>query len=180
MAWIALLRGVNVGGKTMVPMAALRELAAELGWKQPRTLLQSGNLVFQAEGPTAEALEAALEAALVRRFGLAATVFVRDLEAWTAAVVANPYAAAARDDPGHLVMMALKDAPTDDAVQALRDAIRGRETVEARGREAYLVYPDGIGTSKLTAAIIERRLGPATGRNWNTVLKIADALRAMA
>ncbi|MBS0411822.1 MAG: DUF1697 domain-containing protein, partial [Proteobacteria bacterium] len=164
----------------MVSMAALRDLAAELGWAAPRTLLQSGNLVFQAPEQPAEALEAALEAAIARRFDYATTVFVRDLEAWSAAIAENPYADAARDDLGHLVMMALKTAPSAEAVQSLRDAIRGRETVEARGREAFFVYPDGIGTSKLTAAVIERRFGPATGRNWNTVLKIGEALRTMA
>lgn len=180
MSWVALLRGVNVGGKTMVSMAALREIAGDLGWRDARTLLQSGNLVFQAPGERAEALEAALEAAVARRFDYPTTVFVRDLAAWSAAIAANPYVDAARDDPGHLVMMALKAEPAADAVQALRNAIRGRETVEVRGRDAFFVYPDGIGTSKLTSAVIERRLGPATGRNWNTVLKIAEALRDLA
>jgi uncharacterized protein (DUF1697 family) len=180
MPWVALLRGVNVGGKTMVSMAGLREIAADLGWQGARTLLQSGNLVFRASGQSAQALEAALEEAVARRFDHPATVFVRDLAAWSAAIAANPYADAARDDPGHLVMMALKAEPAAAAAQALRDAIRGRETVEVRGREAYVVYPDGIGTSKLTAAVIERRLGPATGRNWNTVLGIAEALRDLA
>jgi len=180
MPWVALLRGVNVGGKTMVSMAALREIAADLGWQGARTLLQSGNLLFQAPGQEPKVFEAALEAAVAGRFECSTTVFVRDLASWTAAVAANPYADAARDDPGHLVMMALEAEPSEDAVQALRDAIRGRETVEVRGRQAYFVYPDGIGTSRLTAAVIERRLGPATGRNWNTVLKIAEALRDLA
>jgi uncharacterized protein (DUF1697 family) len=69
--------------------------------------------------------------------------------------------------------MVLKDAPKAGAVKALQAAITGREIVRAHGREAYLVYPDGIGPSKLTHALIEKTLGTrGTGRNWNTVLKL--------
>jgi len=71
------------------------------------------------------------------------------------------------------VLMCLKDAPAPAAVKALRDAIKGRETVKTLGRHAYFLYPDGIGNSKLTIAVIERQLGTAgTARNWNTVLKL--------
>jgi uncharacterized protein (DUF1697 family) len=70
--------------------------------------------------------------------------------------------------------MPLRPAPTAASVKALRESIRGRETAECIGRTLYLVYPDGIGTSKLTIAIIERKLATVgTGRNWNTVLKLA-------
>jgi len=77
-------------------------------------------------------------------------------------------------DPGHLLMLCLKDEPGRDAVTALQKAIVGREIVRAKGRSLYVVYPDGVGTSRLTAVLIERKLGTrVTGRNWNTVLKLA-------
>ena len=179
-AHVALLKAVNLGGKTMVSMAALRDLAQELGWEQPRTLLQSGNLVFLVTHGGQAALETALEAAVARRFDRRTAVFVRDAAAWTAAIAANPFKGAATSDPGHMLLMALKAPPPAGAVEALRAAIKGRESVEVRGRDAYLIYPDGIGASKLTTAIIEKHLGgPGTARNWNTVLKIDEAMRAL-
>ena len=72
-------------------------------------------------------------------------------------------------------------AATENNVKALRAAIRGRETIEAVGKQLYVVYPDGVGQSKLTHALIERHLGTrATGRNWNTVLKLAALVAATA
>jgi uncharacterized protein (DUF1697 family) len=74
--------------------------------------------------------------------------------------------------------MFLKAPPPATAVAALRTAIKGRERVELNGREAYLVYPDGVGRSKLTIALVEQKLGTrGTGRNWNTVVRLADVLR---
>jgi len=72
-------------------------------------------------------------------------------------------------------VMFLKTSPSRDAVTALQNAIKGREVVKAEGRQAYLVYPDGVGRSRLTTALIEQKLGTrGTARNWNTVLKLAD------
>jgi uncharacterized protein (DUF1697 family) len=75
--------------------------------------------------------------------------------------------------------MALKDAPDAEAVEALRAAIKSREVVHAEDRHAYIVYPDGIGRSRLTNRVIEGKLGTrGTGRNWNTVLKLAELASA--
>lgn len=175
--WIALLKAVNLGGVTMVSMAELRALATELGLADVRTLLQSGNLLFSCEGRGAAQLETDLEVAIAKRFGRPAKVFVRDPAVWSAVIAANPFPDFARDDPGHMVLSVMKTTPTAEAVADLRAAIVGSETVRAVGRDLYFTYPDGIGDSKLTTAIIERRLGGATtSRNWNTVLKIAAAV----
>jgi len=173
---IALLRGINVGGKAMVAMAELRELFAELGFADARTLLQSGNVVFEASSaPSSAALEHKLEAAAAKRFGRPIDFFVRGAKEWGGVIANNPFPAEAKRDPAHLVLMALKDAPSAAAVKALKAAIKGRETVHAAGRQAYIAYPDGIGTSKLTNALIEKTLVTrGTGRNWNTVLKLAE------
>lgn len=171
--FIALLRAVNVGGSGKVAMSDLRAMAADMGLEAPRTLLQSGNLVFSAK-EKAEVLESRLEAETARRFGLKTAYLVRTAAEWHELIAANPFPKEAKADPAHLVAMPLKAAPDTAAVTALREAIKGRETVTCVGRTLYLVYPDGIGTSKLTIAIIERKLGTVgTGRNWNTVLKLA-------
>ena len=175
---VALLRGVNVSGHARVAMAELRKLAADLDLAGPCTLLQSGNLVFDSGLPAAR-LESALESAVAERFGHQVDVMVRTAADWVAAIAANPFADAARHHPNRLVLFALMAAPKAAAVAALQKAIVGPEAVELHGRNAYITYPDGIGRSKLTSALIEARLeARGTGRNWNTVLKLADLLQA--
>jgi uncharacterized protein (DUF1697 family) len=174
--YIALLRAINVGGDSRVAMADLTALFADLGFANPHSLLQTGNLVFQTKQSSGDQLEAMLEEALAERLSLTTDVFVRTSDEWRSAIEANPFPREAADDPSHLVIMPLKAAPTQKAVQQLQAAIHGRETIAARGRELYIVYPDGIGRSKLTNKQIETRLGArVTGRNWNTALKIAAA-----
>ncbi|MFI4935692.1 MAG: DUF1697 domain-containing protein [Caulobacterales bacterium] len=171
---IALLRGVNVGGRQLVAMADLRAFLAALGFGEPRSLLQSGNLVFEADGVIGAALEALLEAEAERRLGLRTDFLVRSAADWAAIIAANPFPREAQADPAHLVVMPLKGAPGAEAVMALRQATLGREVIHAHGRELYIVYPDGVGTSKLTGQVIERKLGMrGTARNWNTTLKLA-------
>ncbi len=171
---IALLRGINVGGKNLVPMSELRDLGATLGLTAVRTLLQSGNLVFQSPKRSAAALERLLEAETAKRFGFAVDYFVRTGAELQAVIAGNPFPEAAERDPSHLVVMFHKEAPREENVAALRAAIRGRETVRAHGKHLFVVYPDGIGTSKLTGALIEKQLGSrGTARNWNTILKLA-------
>lgn len=170
---IALLRAVNLGPHNKVAMADLREMLAGLGMEDPRTLLQSGNLVFRSDASETAELERLLEAEAKARLGLDTDVFVRTADRWRAVIDANPFPDEAESDPAHLLVFALKEAPDQAAVAALQEAIRGREEARAEGRHAYVVYPDGIGRSRLTNAIIEKHLGTrGTGRNWNTVLKL--------
>jgi len=141
--------------------------------REPRSLLQSGNLVFQSEIATTTELERLLEGAAARRLGLDTDFFVRNVRDWKALIEDNPFPQEAELDPGHLLVMALRDAPERAAVTALQGSITGREVVRAKGRHAYIVYPDGTGRSRLTTALIEKKLGTrCTGRNWNTVLKL--------
>lgn len=171
--FLALLRGINVGGHKPVAMADLRALLADLGFEEPRSLLQSGNLVFRGGSRRGAALERYLEAEAGARLGLQADCFVRTVAEWQAIVARNPFPEAAERDPGHLVVMCVKAAPERGAVAALQAAIAGPELVRADGRQAYVVYPDGIGTSRLTNVVIEKRLGTrGTARNWNTVRKL--------
>jgi uncharacterized protein (DUF1697 family) len=171
---IALLQAVNVGGTKSVSMSKLRDVLTNLGFGQVQSLLQSGNLVFQSSGQTPDGLEQLLEAELHRRLGVRTVFFVRTARQWQAIVAGNPFKDEADRDPSHLVLMLLKSPPTSTRVVALRAAITGPERVHGGGRHAYLTYPEGIGRSRVTNALIERRLEtPGTGRNWNTVLKLA-------
>jgi uncharacterized protein (DUF1697 family) len=170
---IALIRGVNVGGKGMIAMADLRAACAKLRFTNPRTLLNSGNLIVESPD-TAAQVEARLEKGIHKLLGRELDFFVRSLKEWDAIVKANPYPREAKTDPGRLVLLGLKAKVTSAAVKDLQKKIPGRESIEAWGREAYAYYPDGQGQSKFTTALIDRALGTrCTARNWNTVLKLA-------
>jgi uncharacterized protein (DUF1697 family) len=171
---IALLRAVNVAAHGRLAMADLRKLMEDMGLAQVRTLLQTGNVVFESARQSGAALERTLETAAAKTLALQTDFFVRTAKEWAEVVAANPFPDEAERDPGHLVVMALKKAPDPKGVKELQAAIKGREVVRAKGNQLYIVYPDGIGRSKLTNGLIERKLGTrGTGRNWNTVLKLA-------
>lgn len=176
---IALLRAINLGGRNRVAMADLRDFLSQLGFDEPRSLLQSGNLVFRSDTRSPAAVERRLEAEAARHLGFETDFFVRSAAEWGTIVAGNPFPEEARRDPQRLLVMCLKDAPAAGDVRALREAIRGRETVRTDGRTAYIVYPDGVGRSRLTTALLEKKLRTrGTGRNWNTVLKLAAAAQA--
>jgi uncharacterized protein (DUF1697 family) len=178
--YLAFLRAVNVGGTGKIAMADLRLWLGKLGFADAQTLLQSGNAVFRGPEGEAAALEARLEREAKKRLALETDFFVRSAEEWAEVIRENPFPEAAESDPSHLVVMVLKAAPTAGQAEALQAAVKGREVTRVRGREAYVVYPDGIGRSKLTIGVIERQLGArGTGRNWNTVLKMAEAAKLL-
>ncbi len=179
MTYFALLRGINVGGHKQVAMADLRQLLTHLGFADARSLIQSGNLVFRSKARSGAQLERLLEVEAKKRLGLEADFFVRTAAEWMAIVAHNPFLTEAERDPGHLVVMFLKQAPARKDVAALQAAITGPEVVRAAGRHAYIIYPSGIGRSRLTNALIEKKLGTrGTGRNWNTVLKLGALAEA--
>jgi len=175
---IALLRGVNVGGHRPVGMADLRGMLADLGFGDGQSLLQSGNLVFRSEKKTGAELEHLLAAETESRLGLRTEFFVRTASEWTDLVTRNPFPEEAARDPAHLVVVFLRESPDPMRVEVLQAAIRGPERARAHGREAYVVYPAGMGRSRLTQDVITTRLavGTCTARNWNTVSKIRDML----
>lgn len=170
----ALLRGVNVGGNKKIAMADLRAWAEGLGFTSVKTLLKSGNLVFDSGKLAGAALEAHLEAEAGKRLGLKTDIRVRTGKEMAAIVAANPFPDIARSDPSHLVVHFLEAPLSAKAAADLQAAIEGPERVAAHGREAFMTYPDGIGTSTLKPALLTRAFGKGgTARNWNTVTKLA-------
>jgi len=175
---IALVRGINVGGHRQVGMTDLRKFLTDLGFGDARSLLQSGNLVFESKVRTGAELERFLEAEAHDRLSLDVDFVVRTPEEWKSIIRQNPFRKEAERDPGHLVVMFLKAQPDTADIVALQGDIRGSEVVRAKGKQAYIYFPDGQGRSKLTHVILEKRLGRGTGRNWNTVLKLALMAKA--
>lgn len=177
--FIALLRGINVGGHNKVPMAALRELCHGLGFADAQTYIQSGNVVFRAKGAAA-AVEAKLEEAIEARFGFAVAVVVRTAAQWPAYVDDNPLRDASEADPNHVLLGLSKRPPREGAVEALRQRAVHGERIEAAGDALWFHYAAGVARSKLTPALIDRVVGSAlTARNWRTVFQLAEMARAV-
>lgn len=173
--YVGLLRAVNVGGNAPVRMAPLRALLTRAGVDRVQSLLNTGNLVFQRPPAPTGDLERLLEAAVVRGRHPPIEFFVRTAAEWQGIIDRNPFSREGREDPGHLLVTLLKRDPSPEEWAALRKSIRGREKVEGSGREAYITYPDGVGHSRLTPAVLERALGTrSTSRNWNTVRKLGQ------
>lgn len=171
---VAFLRAVNVGGTGKLAMADLRLLAEKIGLSEPKTLLQSGNLVFEAGGKTATTLEKLLEREIASQLGLTPDVIVRTAKQLHDVISRNPFKKEAKNDPARLHIHFLKTPANVTQVAALNAAIKGREIVKGAGAEIFIYFPDGAGNSKLTGAVIERHLGArGTARNWNTVTKLA-------
>jgi uncharacterized protein (DUF1697 family) len=155
-------------------MSELRDLLEALGFAGVRSLLQSGNLIFQSDRSTGTALERVLEVETAKRLHVSVDYFVRSTPAWKTIVGANPFPNEAKRDPSHLVVILLKTVPQKENLKALQAAVKGPEIIRSEGKQLYIVYPAGIGRSKLTNALIEQKLDSrGTGRNWNTVLKLA-------
>ena len=169
---IILFRGMNTGG-VRAPVAEQRVMAEAMGLKNPRTLLASGNLVFESDRDP-DALEHDIEAAMEKTFGLKVAAMVRTREQWAALIAANPFAAEATAHPSKMLAMVMKAGIRDGALEACRDLAEGGERVEAIDDVLYFWFPNGQGESGIYKKATPRMLGMGTGRNWNTVLKLAD------
>lgn len=172
--FIALLRGINVGGRNRVPMPELRESCEELGWTCVQSYIQSGNLLFDARGRGVE-IEAALERAILTRFGLAIPVIVRTAAEWSRYAAGNPFAESAERAP-NLVMLALSKKPlARGAVATLRERAASGERVEQVGGAIWIQFDVGVASSKLSPGLLDRAAGsPVTTRNWRSVLKLDE------
>lgn len=176
--WVALLRGVNVGGKTALPMAQLRRLLCDLGFTDVRTLLASGNAVFDAEGLNASEIETLLEREAAARIGLSTDFLVRSDTDMAAVVSNNPFPDVGDVRADQLVVAFGRTGAPADVPQRLVAFYDGPERIVVCGREMYIHFPDGQGRSKLWPAMAKLGLnGIGTARNWNTILKVNAALQ---
>ncbi|SRR5258708_31902307 len=170
-AYVALLRGINVGGRNMVKMDALKALHEGLGFEEVRTHLQSGNVIFRAKRSDPARIERRIESAIRETLGLELAVVVRDASDLRNVIRTNPFPNHAAQG-NRFVVVFLSAEPKD--VGAL-DSYSGPEKKQILGRELYIYYSEDMGHSKLTNALIERKLGVrGTARNWNTVNKILE------
>jgi len=180
--YVSMLRGVNVGGSGLVKMEPLREAYESIGLADVRTLLQSGNVLFRSGLTDRERLVKRIMQEIERRFDLQVEVVLRTL-AEVASIVDRGPVLSPRADKSKLLVMFLSAVPDAAAQAALRKWHKDKELkelLELRGPEIYLYYPEGVGRSKLTGAVIESKLDTAgTARNWNTLLKLVEVGRSL-
>ena len=174
MMHVALLRGVNVGGKHSLPMKDLVEIFVGAGCADVRTYIQSGNVVFNAPKALLKKLPALIAQEITARFGFQAPVILRSSEQLAKTVRANPFLHAGEAEK-MLHVLFLADLPDPNAVASL-DANRSPgDRFHVLEHEVYLHLPNGAGNSKLTNAYFESKLSTrSTGRNWGTVLKLLE------
>ena len=173
--WIALLRGINVGGHNVVPMAELRKLLDAIGCEDVRTYIQSGNAVFRSAVTQAGELSSQVASEIADAFGFEPRVFCLERRALERAMEANPFPEA-EAEPKTLHLNFLAKKPAAGKVKGLEDLCKESERYRLVGTCLYVHAPEGLARSKLAAGF-EKRLGvDATGRNWRTVEK----LRALA
>ena len=170
--FVALLRGINVGGNKRVPMAQLSALLEGLGHSQVATLLQSGNAVFTCRQSSESKVGRALEAAIASEFGFEISVVLRTAAQFADAVEANPFPDA-RAEPSRFLLFFLSAPPDPERMRELEPARYLPDEFRLNGREIYARFPDTIRDSKLAVVLGGKKLGiTATARNWNTVLKL--------
>jgi uncharacterized protein (DUF1697 family) len=170
--YICLLRGINVGGNKRIKMADLRDLFKTLGIADAKTLLASGNVVFQSDETDPAKLVAAIEAAIQAAYGFESKIIMRTHAALQAVIEKSPFEPD-EVDGSKLLVMFLRDAPAAQHIAAFNESHSTVERVVFTGDEIFIDYADGIGTSKLSNNALEGKLKViGTGRNWNTVLKI--------
>ncbi len=172
--YVALLRGINVGGTKRVAMTDLRSALGSLGFEDVSTVLQSGNAVFSGPGGKASEFERSIEQVIATRLAMSVKVLVRTGAELAAIIEANPLPEAVAE-PSKLHVAFLSAQPDPGRFDTLEAARSEREAVRPGERALYIWYRDGAGRSKLTNDLLERRLGvTATSRNWNTVTKLSD------
>lgn len=171
-SYVALLRGINVGGKNRLPMADLVALVEGQGGRDVRTYIQSGNVVFRARPSSAGRLSAAIVERLRER-GLSVPVVLREAGQLRAVVEDNPLLARGLD-PKTLHVAFLADVPAPERAAGLDPQRSPADAFELRGDDLFLCLPNGVAGSKLSNAYLDRTLGTTcTLRNWRTVQTLA-------
>ena len=167
--FVALLKGINVGGRNRLAMAELKSMFQAAGCLSPRTYIQSGNVVFRSTREEAHGICDAVRAALTERLGTDIPIILRSREELARIAGDNPFPAA-EEEPRLLHVGFLSDRPTSDRISALDPSRSPPDEFAVHGREVYLYLPNGAARTKLTTAYFDRTLGiVATFRNWRTV-----------
>ena len=178
MTHLALLRGINVGGKNSLPMKDLAQMFLDAGCTNVRTFIQSGNVIFEAPAGAA-GIGDAIKAKIEKRYGYRIPVIIRTSEQLLKTIRENPFLKAGTDGKA-LHVYFLADSPKASTIAGLDPARSAPDAFHVRGQEIYLHLPNGMARTKLTNAYFDSKLSTiCTARNWATVLKLSHMMRAL-
>lgn len=170
---VSLFRGINVGGHQAIRMDDLKALHESLGLQDIATYIQSGNVVFTSDETDVAQLARQIEDSFTQRFGFHVTAIVRTSAELKAIIESNPFQNQQMRESKWVVVMFLATCPDETAWEDLQKSYVGPEELHLIGQELYIYYTNGIGRSKLTNTLIEKKLKTSgTARNWNTILQL--------
>lgn len=173
--YIALLRGINVGGHKLIKMVELKHMFEELGYRRVQTYIQSGNVVFEADKDE-ELLQTEIENEINKVFGFTVSVMLRTAEQLERIIDKCPFSADGLTGKQSIHLTFLKETPSQEVLDKLPDIDLEEDEYLFDGRELYLLYRKSVLDSNLTKKF--QKLAPATSRNWKTIIKLAAMTRA--
>ncbi|ARP65728.1 DUF1697 domain-containing protein [Mesorhizobium sp. BR1-1-3] len=174
--YVALLYSIILGEGRRVVMADLKAMAEDLGLKNPRTLVATGNLVFEATATDIADLEQRLEAAFEKTFGRHVDIIVRGAEDWLKLAAGNPFPADSAKAGDQVAVRVMRKPAPVEAVTGLQAYAGEDEKVTSVGGDIWVVFSRERPSSRLLAAMNHKRMGTGTSRNWNTVRRLAEML----
>ena len=176
--FVSLFRGINVGGNHPIRMGELKDLHESLGLRDVVTYIQSGNVVFTSDEADMAQLPRQIEDGFAQKFGFHVNVMVRTAAELRDIIENNPFQDQPMKESKWVVVMFLATHPQSTALEDLQKTYVGPEEFYLIGQELYLYYPNGMGRSKLTNALIEKKLKTmGTVRNWNTILQLQKLMQ---
>jgi uncharacterized protein (DUF1697 family) len=180
MIYLALLRGINVGGKNKLPMKDLVDEFVHAGCGEVRTYIQSGNVIFRADPGISARLPGLITTQIQKRFGYQVPVVLRTTEQIGHVIENNPFiAAGVAEDELHVLFLA--DIPATARIAGLDPDRSPPDRFELRGQEVYLQLPRGVAASKLTNQYFDSKLATtSTGRNWRTVTQLFAMMKGQS
>lgn len=176
--YVALLYSIILGEGRRLVMADLKAMAEELGLKKARTLVATGNLVFETPATAVADLEQRLEAAFEKTFGRHVDIIVRGAEDWRTLAAGNPFPRESTEAGDQVAVRVMRKPAPVDAVAALQAYAAADEKVLSVGGDIWVVFSRERPSSRLLSATNHKRLGIGTSRNWNTVRKLAEMVGA--
>ncbi|TIP59480.1 MAG: DUF1697 domain-containing protein [Mesorhizobium sp.] len=172
--YVALLYSIVLGEGRRVVMSDLRAMTEGLGLNNPRTLVATGNLVFETKATEIAALERRLEAAFQKTFGRHVDIIVRRADDWLKLAAGNPFPAESAAAADQVAVRVMRKPVATEAIAALEAYIGKDERMQAIGGDIWIFFSREAPSSRLVAAIGNKRLGVGTSRNWNTVRRLAE------
>lgn len=176
--YIALLRGINVGGNKLIRMQELKAMFVELQYANVRTYIQSGNVVFESEAASGEGLAEVISQRIWETFGFEVPVIIRSVEELEAVIAGNPFPLTEPEEFKRLYVSFLADEPSAEALEKVRPYEDGADQVRVIGKEMYTYYEVSVSESPLFKVQFDKLLGTnLTARNWNTLGKVTALAR---